>query len=327
MFLGLTGTPIENSLLDLKALFDIVLPKYLPKDFEKLYSVESNWENDPKRKLFLKQLISPFILRRKKSEVLTELPEKSEEVYYCTLSSEQEKLYREAMKVEAQSLLSDLQDESKTVSFVHIFALLTKLKQICDHPCLVLPGSENYFSHGSGKWDLFVELLSEARESGQKVVVFSQFLKMLDIIEAYLDERGIGHAGIRGATRDRQSEVHRFRDDPNCEVFVASLQAAGVGIDLVAASVVIHYDRWWNPAKENQATDRVHRIGQERGVQVFKLVSKNTIEEHIDRLIQKKMKLLTEAIAYDEQDILKQFDRSELIDLLQSSLKISVNPS
>jgi SNF2 family DNA or RNA helicase len=319
MFLGLTGTPIENRLLDLKALFDIVLPKYLPKNFDALFASDSNWEEDPKRKMFLKELISPFILRRKKSEVLTELPEKTEEIYYCTLSSEQEKLYREAMKSEATALLKDLQDASKSVSIVHIFALLTKLKQICDHPCLVLGGVENYFSHASGKWDLFVELLSEARESGQKVVVFSQFLKMLDIIEAYLDERGVGHAGIRGATKDRQAEVHRFRDDPNCEVFVASLQAAGVGIDLVSASVVIHYDRWWNPAKENQATDRVHRIGQERGVQVFKLVSKNTVEEQIDKLIQKKTRLVKEAIAYDEQDILKQFDRSELIDLLKAS--------
>ncbi len=323
MRLGLTGTPIENRLLELKALFDIVLPKYLPARFEQLFGVEANWEADPKRKELLRQLIKPFVLRRRKSEVLTELPEKTEEIYYCELSAEQSKLYQEALKVEATSLLSELKDQTKPFSYVHIFTLLTRLKQICDHPCLILKEAENYFAHHSGKWELFIELLSEARDSGQKVVVFSQFLKMLDIIEAYLDEQGIGHAGIRGSTRDRQGEVHRFRDDPHCEVFVASLQAAGVGIDLVAASVVIHYDRWWNPAKENQATDRVHRIGQQRGVQVFKLVAKNTIEEHIDRLIQRKSRLLREAIAFDDQETLKQFDRSELIELLQESLKIT----
>jgi len=320
MRLGLTGTPIENRLLDLKALFDIILPNYLPSHFEQLFQVNGGVEMDPKHKELLRHLVRPFILRRRKSEVLTELPEKTEELYYCVLSAEQVKLYNEVLRVDAEGLLSELKDENKSVSYLHIFTILTRLKQICDHPCLVLPEVENYFSHHSGKWELFVELLSEARESGQKVVVFSQFLKMLDIIEAYLDERNIGHAGIRGSTRDRQAEVHRFRDDPNCEVFVASLQAAGVGIDLVAASVVIHYDRWWNPAKENQATDRVHRIGQQRGVQVFKLIAKNTIEEHIDRLIQRKTKLLREAVGFDDQETLKQFDRSELIEVLQSSL-------
>ncbi|MBS3903833.1 MAG: DEAD/DEAH box helicase [Simkania sp.] len=322
MYLGLTGTPIENRLMDLKALFDVVLPKYLPGEarFEQLFGFETHWEQDPKRKELLRQLIKPFLLRRKKAEVLTELPEKTEEVYYCSLSQEQNKLYQDMLYRDAEMLLEDLRDEARSVSYLHIFTLLTKLKQICDHPCLVLPEAENYFSHHSGKWELFVELLSEARESGQKVVVFSQFLKMLDIIEAYLDERGIGHAGIRGSTRDRQGEVQRFRDDPNCEVFVASLQAAGVGIDLVAASVVIHYDRWWNPAKENQATDRVHRIGQQRGVQVFKLVAKDTIEEHIDRIIQRKMVLVSEAIGFDDQETLKQFDRSDLIELLQEAL-------
>ena len=124
--------------------------------------------------------------------------------------------------------------------------------------------------------------------SRQKVVVFSQYLAMLEIFETYLKEQGIGFAAIRGATRDRDKELKRFETDPKCEVFIASLQAAGVGIDLSAASVVIHYDRWWNAAREDQATDRVHRIGQTRGVQVFKLVTKNTLEERIDEIIAKK---------------------------------------
>ena len=137
---------------------------------------------------------------------------------------------------------------------------------------------EEYEKHHSGKWDLFVELLEETRDSGQKLVVFSQYLDMLNIIELYLKQKGIGYAVSVARTRDRKAQIEKFHNDPFCEVFVGSLQAAGVGIDLIAASVVIHYDRWWNPAKENQATDRVHRIGQSRNVQVFKMVTKHTIE-------------------------------------------------
>ncbi len=140
---------------------------------------------------------------------------------------------------------------------------------------------------------------------------------MLDIIEEYLRETGIGYATIRGATKDRAEQVHRFNHDPDCEVFVASLQAAGLGIDLTAGSVVIHYDRWWNAARENQATDRVHRIGQTRGVQVFKLVTKDTFEEKIDALIEKKGKLMEEVVGVDDHEIVKQFTRDEIIELLQ----------
>ena len=318
MRLGLTGTPIENRLADLKALFDIVLPGYLPQGakFQELFGLG---EVEEKQKYLLKKLTQPFILRRKKMDVLKELPEKTEEIYYCTLSIEQKDLYKKALENRGKHLLDDLQSAQKPISYVHVFALLGQLKQICDHPCLVLPEAENYFAHHSGKWELFVELLNEARESGQKIVVFSQFLKMLDIIEAYLDERGIGYAGIRGSTQDRKGEVERFHDDPRCEVFVASLLAAGVGIDLVSASVVIHYDRWWNPAKEDQATDRVHRIGQKRGVQVFKLVTKDTLEEEIDRIIERKKTLARESLNFDDESMLKQLDREELIALLRLS--------
>jgi len=189
------------------------------------------------------------------------------------------------------------------------------LKQVCDHPCLILKDKKAYHKHYSGKWDLFVELLSEARDSNQKVVVFSQYLGMLAIIENYLKKKGIGFATIKGSTRNRAEELRRFKEDPRCEVFVGSLLAAGVGIELSAASVVIHYDRWWNPAKENQATDRVHRIGQSRGVQVFKLIAKNTIEEHIHKLIERKKGLIEKMIGKDDVDQIKTLSRDELIDL------------
>ncbi len=321
MRLGLTGTPIENNLAELKALFDVVLPGYLPteENFKLFLSNTVESAQDAVRRALLQRLIHPFILRRKKKEVLIELPEKTEEIAHCLLKHEQKLLYNSYLKKEGAQVVQELQDETKPISYMHIFAILTRLKQVCDHPCLILDNVQDPFAHESGKWDLFVELLEEARESRQKVVVFSQFLKMLDIIEAYLDKNGIGHAGIRGSTRDRQQQVARFREDPHCEVFVASLQAAGVGIDLVAASVVIHYDRWWNPAKENQATDRVHRMGQNRGVQVFKLVTKETIEESINLMINRKMALLQNLVGYDDQAQLKSLDRSELIELLKTT--------
>ena len=141
---------------------------------------------------------------------------------------------------------------------------------------------------------------------------------MMDIIEAYLLEKKIGFAEIRGSTRNRREEIERFKNDPSCEVFVGSLQAAGAGIELTAASVVIHYDRWWNPAKENQATDRVHRMGQSRGVHVLKLITKKTIEERIHALIQKKNELFESVIGFDEQDHIKTLNRQELLELVKS---------
>lgn len=319
MRIGLTGTPIENRLLELKALFDLVIPGYLPSMsiFREMFVHPIEKYQDEEKKRLLARLIRPFLLRRKKSEVLTELPEKIEEVALCDLSDEQQELYTSIVAANRDALLRQLKDETTAPPIAHIFSMLSKLKQICNHPCLITKDLHEYKKHASGKWELFVELLSEIRDSGQKVVIFSQYLGMLDILGMYLKEHHIDFAEIRGSTRDRKGEVERFANDPNCEVFLGSLQAAGVGIDLIAASVVIHYDRWWNPAKENQATDRVHRMGQKRGVQVFKLVTKNTIEEYIDKLIERKISLAKGVIGFDDQDQIKGLDRQELIELLQ----------
>jgi superfamily II DNA or RNA helicase len=315
--IALTGTPIENRLIELKALFDIILPGYLPSDaqFKEFFVGPIEKNQDPERKKLLTRLTKPFILRRKKAEVLLELPEKIEEISYCDLSDEQKELYYAAIAQHKEAFLKEI--ESGTIPLAHIFSLFSTLKQICDHPCLITKELSEYQKHASGKWDLFVQLLQETRDSGQKLVIFSQYLGMLDIFASYLKEHKIGFATIRGSTRDRKEQLERFRTDPTCEVFLASLQAAGVGIDLVSASVVIHYDRWWNPARENQATDRVHRIGQNRGVQVFKMVTKNTIEEHIHRLIEKKAALLEDIISFDDQDQIKGLSKEEIIQLLK----------
>ncbi|MBS0629864.1 MAG: DEAD/DEAH box helicase [Verrucomicrobia bacterium] len=319
MRLGLTGTPIENRLTELKALFELIVPTYLPtmSVFRELFTNPIEKYQDAEKRELLRRLIHPFLLRRKKSEVLTELPEKIEEVALCDMSEEQHRLYHTLVIQNRDQLLRDLEDTSKPPPITHIFSMLSKLKQICNHPCLITKDIGNYKHHASGKWELFLELLDETRDSGQKLVVFSQYLGMLDIIGSHLKERGISFAEIRGSTRDRKAEVERFAEDPTCEIFLGSLQAAGVGIDLISASVVIHYDRWWNPAKENQATDRVHRMGQKRGVQVFKLVTKNSIEEHIDSLIEKKLSLAKGILSFDDQDQIKGLQREDLIELLQ----------
>ena len=315
MKLGLTGTPIENYLKELKAIFDLILPAYLPSEagFKEFFINPIEKHKDVERQKMLKKIIKPFILRRKKKDVLLDLPEKIEEIAYSDLSPEQRALYNETISMTKKEVLKNLENGKKPVSYIHIFSILTKLKQICNHPALFLKDPNNYTKYKSYKFDQFIELLDEAMESSQKVVVFSQYLDMLKIIEIHLKKKSIGFASIKGSTKKRHLQIKKFKEDENCRVFVASLLAAGVGIDLSAGSVVIHYDRWWNPAKENQATDRVHRIGQNRGVQVFKMVTKNTIEERIHEIIERKKYLIEEMIGKDEIDQVKTLSRDELI--------------
>lgn len=320
MRLGLTGTPIENRLRELKSLFDLVLPSYMPgeKDYREYFVNPIEKFHDQERKVLLSRLIHPFVLRRKKEDVLLDLPEKVEEISHCGLAEDQAIIYNEVAERSRKVVIEELAHKDQPIPYIHVFAILSYLKQICDHPACYLKEPEKYKHYQSGKWNLFLELLNEARESKQKVVVFTQYLNMLDIIQNHLVESGIGFASIRGSTVNRGEELKRFNEDPNCEVFIGSLQASGLGIELTAASVVIHYDRWWNAARENQATDRVHRIGQTRGVQVFKLVTKGTFEEKIDAMINRKGKLMEDIVGIDDHRLIKLFDRDEIIDLLQS---------
>lgn len=301
---GLTGTPIENHEGELKALLDFVVPGYLPKHVLSASSYD---------RTTLQRLVRPFVLRRTKAQVLTELPPKIVDKRYCELTPEQRTLYLRVLEARAKPLRAQLR-AGAIVSYVHIFAALNYLKQICNHPASAGGGFGADVS--SGKWDMFTELLDECMSSGLKVVVFSQYLPMLDLIEKHLVVNDIGFASIRGGTRERGGEIARFRDDADCRVFTASLRAGGLGIDLTSASVVIHYDRWWNQAREDQATDRVHRLGQSKGVQVIKLIARNTIEEKIDALISSKAALATELIRPDDPGLVKQFTRDELEGLL-----------
>ena len=321
MKLGVTGTPIENRLGELKALMDLTLPGYLGKDadFETRYVKPIENHRDEAKRAQLSNLISPFALRRKKETVLHDLPLKIEDIRTCTLSEDQVKLYRDAVSSKGKGLLKTLKQEGKAVPYIHIFAILNLLKQICNHPSLVEGKIDDYQRLQSGKWDLFQELLDESLQSGQKVVIYSQFLGMIGIMEKYLTEKDIDFVTLTGKTGNREKSIQRFNNDPSCRVFVGSLKAGGVGIDLVAASVVIHYDRWWNAAREDQATDRVHRIGQKRGVQVFKLVTEGTLEEKIAAIILKKRNLMDSVIEESDPIAMKSFTREELIGLLEIS--------
>jgi len=318
--LGVTGTPIENRLTEMKALFDLTVPGYFgtDEDFAARYVKPIEEDLTSSKREALARLISPFTLRRLKRTVLDELPEKIEDIRMCSLSEDQTRLYRDAISSRGEGLIEALKRGKEPIPYIHIFALLNLLKQICNHPALLESRVDDFDRYQSGKWDLFKEILSEAFDSGQKIVVYSQFLGMIRMIERFLQGQGMRFVTLTGATRNRGEIISRFNKDPDCRVYVGSLKAGGTGIDLVAASVVIHYDRWWNAAREDQATDRVHRIGQRRGVQVFKLVTEGTLEEKISAIIEKKRNLMDSIVREDDPGLLKTFSREDLIQILSA---------
>lgn len=307
---ALTGTPLENRLVELWSIIDLLVPGYLGPERSFRAAYRDPGQDQLRR---LRRRVGILSLRRVKEQVLSDLPPKLEDVRHCRLLPAQEALYRRLHEQQVAPVAEQLLDPDSAVPYVHIFALLTKLKQVCDHPALADEG----FARGSpsGKLTVFDELLDEALGSDQQVVVFTQYVKMIEILSRHLSRRGVAHLRLTGSTRDRGHVIRRFNSGQHEPVLLASLLAGGVGIDLTAASVVIHYDRWWNPAKENQATDRVHRIGQRHFVQVYKLVTRGTIEERIDRIIRSKLDLMEKVVAPTENLVLG-LSRSELAELL-----------
>ena len=323
--IAMTGTPVENQSSDLWSLMEFLLPGYFGSlaRFKRLYG----WGRDlpsATQAGALKRLTSPFLLRRTKAQVLKELPEKTEEVVECSMTDIQKKAYRACLNSAAAARArEDLTGKGK-VDYANILSLLTRLKQVCDHPKLadITAGKkeiEDTDPTESGKWEAFDELLEEALGSELKIVVFTQYLGMMDLIGHHLTTKGVGFTDLRGDTVDRGARLEKFATDPECKVFVCSLLAGGLGIDLTSASVCIHFDRWWNPAKENQATDRLHRFGQTRGVQVFKLQIPGTVEDRIASIIQSKV-ALSGAIIEESSVGLKTFSRKELLELLAPDL-------
>ncbi len=309
---ALTGTPIENSLSELWSIFDFILPGYLHSHIKFVEYYEKPILKDDKEALEdLHQHISPFILRRMKRDVLTELPDKFESKMLTDLSEEQKKVYLSYLANIKNDIHSELSEGGLDKSRMKILAALMRLRQICCHPSTFL---ENY-QGGSGKLDLLMELIPEAIANDHRILVFSQFTSMLRIIEEELKDMNIPYFYLEGSTPTevRNDNVKRFNNGEG-KVFLISLKAGGTGLNLVGADTVIHYDPWWNPAVEEQATDRVYRIGQLNKVHVLKLITKGTIEEKIFKL-QRKKKELSDSIISSKEVFINTLSREELEEL------------
>ena len=292
---ALTGTPIENSLSELWSIFDFLMPGFLGayKHFREKYEQPVAARQDEVAAERLRRMIRPFILRRLKKEVLKELPDKLEEVVYSRMETAQREIYEARVQKLLDSLSRQSQEEYR-VGKLQILAELTHLRQLCCDPSLVY---ENY-DGGAAKVDTCVELVSNAVEAGNKVLLFSQFTSMLDIIRRRLDEAGIGYYILTGSTsKEKRNELVKSFNGDGPPVFLISLKAGGTGLNLTAASIVIHFDPWWNQAAQNQATDRAHRIGQQQVVTVYKLIMKDTLEEKILEMQERKAGLSEEIMA------------------------------
>lgn len=288
---ALTGTPIENSLAELWSIFDFIMPGYLfsYKKFKSEYEMPIIRDESEKTTAKLKMLIEPFILRRNKKEVLTELPEKTVTVLNNEMGEEQKNIYLSYLLHAKKEIIDQIDLNGYEKSRMQILAALTRLRQICCHPSLFIKD----YKDRSSKLEQCIEIVEEAINGNHKILLFSGYTSMFEIIEKELAKRNIKYFKLTGSTKveDRIRLVDEFNQNEDIKVFLISLKAGGTGLNLTGADMVIHYDPWWNISTENQATDRAYRIGQKNNVQVYKLITKNTIEEKIYELQQKKAKL------------------------------------
>ena len=296
---ALTGTPIENSLSELWSIFDFIMPGYLYgyRKFKELYEIPIVKDNDEFTIEKLKMLIEPFILRRNKKEVLTELPDKTISILNNAMQDEQLKIYMSYMASAKQEVKQELKENGFEKSQMKILSLLMRLRQICCHPSLFI---SNYKGESS-KLNQCIEVLKDAISAGHKILLFSGYSSMLEIIEESLKKENIKYFKLTGQTKvgDRIKLVEEFNNNDDIKVFLISLKAGGTGLNLIGADMVIHYDPWWNLSAENQATDRTYRIGQKKNVQVYKLITKDSIEERIYELQQKKANLAKTMLSTD----------------------------
>lgn len=300
--LVLTGTPMENSVLDLWSIFDFLMPGYLgaAQDFRERYELPLTREKNPEVAARLSRRLRPFILRRLKRDVAADLPEKIEQVSFCEMTSDQRAVYQQVIEASRKEVLDAVGAQGLARSRMVVLNALLRLRQVCcDLRLLKLDGVNP--ANASAKVDLFGELLEEVIDGGHRVLVFSQFVSMLTILREKLTAEGIDYCYLDGSTTNRQDVVQRFQQTPAIPVFLISLKAGGVGLNLTGADTVIHFDPWWNPAVEDQATDRAHRIGQKRVVTSYKLITRDTVEEKILLLQQKKRDLIKSALGGEEE--------------------------
>ena len=309
--LVLTGTPLENSVLDLWSIFDFLMPGYLgsAKDFQERYEVPIAREKDAPTMARLAKRVRPFLLRRLKRDVVKELPEKLEQVAFCDLTEDQAALYQQVLNATRKEVLDQATSQpggGGGKNRLLVLTALLRLRQICCDPRLLgvkddeteVPDSDQPVAKAkksegtSGKVQLFTELLDEVIDGGHRVLVFSQFTSMLKLLREQLIENEIRCSYLDGSTKDRGAVVDEFQKDIGIPVFLISLKAGGVGLNLTGADTVVHFDPWWNPAAEDQATDRAHRIGQTRVVTSYKLIARGTVEEKILNLQRRKRELI-----------------------------------
>lgn len=306
---ALTGTPIENNLLELWSIFDFIMPGYLYS----LTKFNAIFIKDPEQVENLKRMIKPFILRRTKSQVIKELPTKIEKEFYVEMGKAQKNTYG----IYVEEIKKRLQEKKDIKNKITIFSYLTKLRQLCLDPSIIVEG----YKGKSAKTDTCLEIIKDYIEKDNKILVFSQFTSVLKNIGKRLDKNHINFYYLDGSTsaKDRITLVDSFNNNKEIKVFLISLKAGGTGLNLTSANTVIHFDPWWNPSVENQASDRAHRIGQKQVVEVIKLISKGTIEEKIVELQQKKSELIHDMIDgnLNNTNVLSSLSEEELIDLLR----------
>ncbi len=295
--LVLTGTPVENNTVELWSQFAFLNPALLGpiSYFRSAFTVPIEKHGDEEARNFLRRLVFPFILRRTKENVERELPPKVEQTFLCAMSPEQEAVYVRWRDYYRALILDRIDEAGLAGAHMNVLEGLVKLRQIACHPRLI----DKSITEDSGKFEALKELIEEILAENHKVLVFSQFVRMLRLIRAYLDEGGISFEYLDGHTTDRMARVERFQNDRQTRIFLISLKAGGVGLNLTAADYVILFDPWWNPAVEVQATDRAHRIGQDKKVFVYRLITKGSVEEKMLELQARKRRLVSDLIAAD----------------------------
>ena len=311
---ALTGTPIENSLAELWSIFDYIMPGYLftYKKFKTTYETPIIKDNDENAMEKLKMLIQPFILRRNKKEVLKELPEKTVTILNNEMNEEQRKIYMSYLLQAKQDISEQIGINGFEKSQIKILAALTRLRQICCHPSLFI----NNYKDGSSKLNQCIEIIEDAIKGDHKILLFSGYTSMFPFIQKELEKRNIKYFKLIGSTKvdERIEMVEKFNNDKEIKVFLISLKAGGTGLNLTGADIVMHYDPWWNISTENQATDRAYRIGQKKNVQVYKLITKDSIEEKIYELQKKKEKLMDNMLN-TKTTFINRFTREEIMNL------------
>ncbi len=300
--LVLTGTPLENSVADLWSIMDFLMPGYLSnhKAFREHYElpISRGGPDGELAQIKLRRKLHPFLMRRLKRDVAKDLPEKIERVAHSALSKDQYLVYKELLESSKRKISDLVEAQGFNRSRMQIFKTLLRLRQTCCHlDLLKLPDLKS--NYPSAKMDLFFELLDEALDAGHRILVFSQFTSMLSILRSELDERNIKYCYLDGATKERQQRVRKFNTDRSIPVFLISLKAGGSGLNLTGADMVIHYDPWWNPAVEDQATDRAHRIGQKNTVYSIKLITRDTVEEKVLQMQRRKKKVIDATLEKD----------------------------